>query len=267
MSLMSLLSSITSESEESEYEQIVSEEMKARCSILSEMEYIVRSEIIRIEQIQLLKILKSSICGTRAANGVVINPMSHVYTGSSSKPKRSSIRSIESRLSVSSGSSSPVPIDCLRQSPTNFAEGAFGERSPSSSGDEHKLVRECTLPLSVPVRFDGLRVVWYLNYEDSINRKEHWGKIMKDAPVKHMIAVDIKSKFGRDAADPNGWVGKTEHFEWLDDIYIEVREWYQQLSDTEATERHNLMSWFDLNNPLDMVDWFISGNLGYCYGY
>jgi hypothetical protein len=82
----------------------------------------------------------------------------------------------------------------------------------------------------------------------------HYRAITVYAPVRHMVMVSMKTRFGGDSSDPKAWVGQAEAYWWLDEIFCEVKDAYQSLHDEQNSEWATLMNqnrslrprmWFD----------------------
>eukprot|EP01013_Petalomonas_cantuscygni_P000303 TRINITY_DN1027_c0_g1_i2.p1 TRINITY_DN1027_c0_g1~~TRINITY_DN1027_c0_g1_i2.p1 ORF type:complete len:330 (+),score=30.82 TRINITY_DN1027_c0_g1_i2:287-1276(+) len=80
-----------------------------------------------------------------------------------------------------------------------------------------------------------------------------WRSISMYAPVRHMVMTSLKMRFGADASDPQGWMETVERYAWLDDIFCDVKDTYQQLHNEEAAE------WVDIMEQERMLrkrDWW-----------
>lgn len=63
-----------------------------------------------------------------------------------------------------------------------------------------------------------------------------WRAISTYAPVRHMVMTSLKSRYGADASDEAGWMSTVEDFDWLDDVFCDVKDAYQALHDDEFAE-------------------------------
>lgn len=108
--------------------------------------------------------------------------------------------------------------------------------TPNNSEDDITKVSSMKKRASV----SDLVKIHEIDSQDLSLSKKHWNDIKKYAPVKHMIMLDLKEKYGSE------WVSKCEMFCLneeldIDAIFIQIKDVYQELYNSEYLERTTIM--------------------------
>lgn len=188
-------------------QSIILEEITARMALIENWENMQREELLRLERIGKDEILRAR---TFHRKSFVSKPIKH--TEGDHKSRRITVPRVKDQAATFS-----------------YTGGMPRRSSLVSLRDESRMKRK-------RASFCDLATVHSMDTHDGELALKEWIKIAHYSTVKHMVMLGLKKRFGSDAADPSGWVSATENYSWLDDIYREVKDWYQTLHDEEHAE-------------------------------
>ncbi len=153
-------------------------------------------------------------------------------------PKKSSIKS------SSSGSVDSVPRMPSMRSADNLEFCRLEIDGQSSSDDVSSYGRRCVTVT------DNITVQSGPTVEESYFREcsDNWKRIADYTHIKGMIVASLRDKYGRDSTYDEGWTAYMEHYQFIDEIYCDVKDTYQKIFIEET------IAWTSLQeNHLDEI--------------